>query len=84
MSPNGLELTELPAEAISHLNLKYHLEWVMDPPPFILKRFPEELIQNIYRVKMRHLANVAELEARLVQARGEMYAEIAKVIPERA
>jgi hypothetical protein len=83
MSPNGIELTELPAEAISHLNLKYHLEWVMDPPPFILKRFPEELVQNIYRVKMKHLAKVAELEARLVQARGEMYADIANVIPDR-
>lgn len=81
MSPDNLELTELAPEAYSHL--KYHLEWVMDPPPFILKRFPDDLIQNIYRVKMQHLAKVAELEAELIKARGAMFADIAKVIPGR-
>lgn len=81
MSPDNLELTELAPDAYSYL--KYHLEWVMDPPPFILKRFPDDLIQNIYRVKMKHLAKVAELEAALVKARGEMFADIAEVIPGR-
>lgn len=81
MSPDEFELTELAPEA--HTNLKYHLEWMMDPPPFILKRFPDDLIQNIYRIKMVHLSKVAELEAQLIKARGEMFADIAKAIPGR-
>lgn len=81
MSPDEFELTELAPEA--YTNLKYHLEWMMDPPPFILKRFPDDLIHNIYRIKMLHLAKVAELEAQLIKARGEMFADIAKVIPGR-
>ena len=81
MDPEDMALTELPPEAQSIP--MYHLEWVMDPQPFILRRLPEDLVQNIYRVKMQHLARAAELEARLVTVRGEMYQEIAKIMPGR-
>ncbi len=81
MSPEDMRLTELAPAAQAYI--KYHLEWVMDPPPFILDHFPDDLIQNIYRVKMQHLAKVAGLEADLIKARGAMFEDIAKVIPGR-
>jgi len=81
MDPEEMALTELAPEA--HTTLMYHLEWMMDPPPFILKRFPDDLIREIYRVKMQHLARAAELEAEIVKVRGAMFAEVGKIIPER-
>lgn len=79
MDPKEMALTELAPGA--QTTLMYHLEWVMDPPPFILRRLPDDLVQNIYRVKMQHLARAAELEAELVKVRGAMYQEIAKIMP---
>ncbi|GEM_PF-3461702 len=81
MSPNPMNLPEIPRSY--HQELRFHPEWVMDPPRIFLERFDEELVRDIYRIKMKHLARVAQLEAQMVEAQGAMYAEIAEVMQKR-
>ena len=81
MSPNTMTLPEFPNQ--SPRELQFHPEWVMDPPWIFLHRFDEDLVKEIYRVKMTHLARVAQLEAKIVEIRGAMFNEIAEVMQKR-
>lgn len=54
-------------------------EWVMDPPPWIAIKLPDEVVQQIYAIKVRHLAEIAELGVRSKQIEAGMFNEIAKL-----
>lgn len=43
-----------------------HKEWVMDPPPFILERLPDILNVDIYKVKLKYMAQMAMAEANML------------------
>ena len=75
MSSTPMTLPETPF--MLSRELRFHPEWVMDPPRIFLERFDEKLVREIYRIKMKHLAEVARLEAQIAEIRGAMYAEIA-------
>ncbi len=81
MSPNPMTLPDLPQPLSAQL--RFHPEWVMDPPWVFLEKFDEELVREIFRIKMQHLAKAAQLEAQIVETRGAMYNEIAEVLLKR-
>ncbi len=55
-------------------------EWVMDPPPWIVPLLQEDVIQQIYRIKMKRLAELARLEVQAMQVKVAMLDDIAKVL----
>ena len=57
-----------------------HKEWVMDPPSWILHLLKEDTIQQIYRIKVARLAELARLEVQAMQVQADMYEDIAKVL----
>lgn len=55
-------------------------EWVMDPPPWIAVKLEERILKDIYRVKAKTLAEVAELEMKIKGAEARMFNEIAAIM----
>lgn len=64
MNPEEMKLPEMEKSVYSDLSkLFVRKEWVMDPPPFLREILPKEILIDVYRAKLRHLAKVAELES---------------------
>ena len=55
-------------------------EWVMDPPPFILRRLPDDIVFGMYRVKLGHLAKISELAGEINRVESNMYNEVAEMM----
>jgi len=53
-------------------------EWVMDPPPFVLERLPDIVMVDIYKVKLKHLADIAQVEANMLREVAELLAKTHK------
>ena len=79
MDPQEMKLPELEQSAITS-NVLLRREWVMDPPPWIMQRLPEDLVVNIYRIKMEGIAEIAELESQMKVVEAKVYRGIAEVI----
>ena len=78
MDPENMVLSELDPKALT--TVKLHHEWHMDPPPFILRRFSDELVKEIYSIKVKYLAQVAKIDVRMAEIRGSMLEEIGKTM----
>lgn len=55
-------------------------EWVIDPPPLIAAKLDERILQEIYRIRVETLAQVAELEIQTKQIQRDMYRQVAKAL----
>ena len=49
------------------LTLKYHPEWVLDPPPWIIQYLDKDNLMKIYRIKLEGLAKIKEIESRVIR-----------------
>ncbi|HSG27358.1 MAG TPA: hypothetical protein VLA34_02670 [Candidatus Krumholzibacterium sp.] len=56
------------------------LEWVMDPPPFIIDKLSDEVMTEVFQAKMEGLARIAKLEAQMKEVEAEVFQKIAKTI----
>jgi len=77
MNSDELKLPEM-EKSVFASNLYLRKEWVMDPPPWIVSRLPDDIIVNIYRIKMNHLAELAKTEIRIKEIESKMFSDIAK------
>lgn len=53
-------------------------EWVTDPPPWIISRLRDDIIIDIYKIKMRGLAELAEIEKQIKEIESRMFSDIEK------
>ncbi|MEN8157820.1 MAG: hypothetical protein ABFS10_12790 [Bacteroidota bacterium] len=79
MSPDGMNLPESEKALVSS-NVLLRKEWVMDPPPWIISRLPDDLILDIYRIKVRHFAELAKIEGQIKELESKMYNEVVKAM----
>ena len=77
MNHEEMKLPEM-EKSVFASSVLMHKEWVMDPPPWIISRLHDDLIIDIYRIKMDHLAEVTKLEAQIREIESRMFSEIAK------
>lgn len=77
MNPEEMKLPEMERSVFAS-NILIHKEWVMDPPSWIVSRLHDDLIIDIYRIKMDHLAEVTKLEAQIREIESRMFSKIAK------
>jgi hypothetical protein len=79
MNAEEMKLPEM-EKSVFGSNVFLRKEWVMDPPSWIVSRLRDDLIVNIYRIKMNHLAELAKLEAHIKEIESKMFSEIAASI----
>jgi glycerol-3-phosphate dehydrogenase len=82
MGPEEMKLAEM-EKAIYEIDpSKYSIrkEWVMDPPPFIIRRLPDDILFEIYKTKIQHLAKVSELMSQINQVEAEMQNSVAELM----
>ena len=63
----GVEFTK-----ISDAALKFRLDWVADPPPPLIQMLDDRIIKLIYKLKYEHLAEIYEIEAKMLREMGEL------------
>lgn len=56
-------------------------EWVMDPPPWI--KLPDVRVKDIYRIKLKHLAELTKIEIQIKELEGKMINEIVKSLEKK-
>jgi hypothetical protein len=80
VNPEELKLPELePTVFASSVFLRK--EWVMDPPPFIARRLPEELLSQIYKIKIQGLSQIAEFQSQINAVEARVFGQIAEILP---
>ena len=79
MNPEDFKLPEFDQIAYSARKV-YLKEWVIDPPPWILRRFSDELVAEIYKIKMEGLAEITEIESQKLAVEGKVLRGIAKIL----
>jgi hypothetical protein len=67
-------------EPVLMSNAVLRREWVMDPPPWIVQKLRPSVVEGIYRVKMKRLAEVAKIEIQMKEIEAKMYGDIAKLM----
>ncbi len=77
MNHREMKLPELESSVFAS-NVFLHREWVMDPPPWIVQKLRPVLLENIYRIKMKHLAELSKIEVQIKEVEARMFSEIAK------
>jgi len=82
MNPEEMKLPEL-EKSVFASKVFLRKEWVMDPPPWIVSRLRDDLIVDIYRIKMKHLAELAKIEVQILELESRMFNEIAKAMEQR-
>ncbi len=55
-------------------------EWYMDPPPFLTRILPDDILVNIHRVKIQHFAELAKIESRIKLNEAKMLNEMAEIL----
>ena len=56
-------------------------EWVMDPPPWI--KLPDVRVKDIYRIKLKHLAELTKIKIQIKELEGKMINEIVKSLAKK-
>lgn len=79
MSPEEMKLPELEKSVLAS-TLFLRKEWVMDPPPWIVSRLRDDLLVNIYAIKMKYLAELAKIEIQTKEIESRMFSDIAKAM----
>jgi hypothetical protein len=79
MSPDEMKLPEL-EKSVFASTLFLRKEWVMDPPPWIVSRLRDDLLVNIYAIKMKYLAELAKIEIKTKEIESRMFSDIAKAM----
>lgn len=82
MGPEEMKLAEM-EKAIYEIDpSKYSIkkEWVMDPPPFMIGRIPDDILIEIYKTKIQHLAKVSELKSQINRVEAEMHNNVAELM----
>ena len=74
MRPEEMKLPEVGKSWLS--TEPFRREWVMDPPPWI--RLPDDLVVDIYRIKMNYLVQLTKIEMQIKELEGKMFGEIAR------
>lgn len=77
MNPEKMKLPEM-EKSVFASNVFLRREWVEDPPPWIVSRLRDDLVVDIYRIKMNHLAELAKIEVQIKEIESKMFSEIAK------
>jgi hypothetical protein len=77
-----MKLPELES-AVFASNVYLKKEWVIDPPPWIIDKLRPIVVERVYAIKMKHLAEVAKIESQIKQVEARMYAETAKAMSAR-
>ena len=82
MEPDEMKLAEMEKSIYAFDPSKYGIrrEWVMDPPPFITRKLPDDILFGIYRIKIQHLAKVSELVSQINQVEASMQNEVAELM----
>ena len=82
MGPEDMKLAEMEKEiyALDSNKIRIRKEWVMDPPPFIIRKLPDDILFGIYKVKLERLAKVSELSSRINLEEANMYNEVAEMM----
>jgi hypothetical protein len=58
--------------------LRFHPEWYIDPA--FWKRLPDDRLVNIYRIKMKYLAQLTKIEMQIKDLEGDMFNEMAEAL----
>lgn len=82
MGPEEMKLADMEKAVYEIDPSKYSIkkEWVMDPPPFIIRRLPDDILFEIYKTKIQHLAKVSELMSQINQVEAEMQNSVVKIM----
>ena len=81
MGPEEMKLAET-EKAIYEIDSSkfFKKEWVMDPPSFMISRIPDDILIEIYKTKIQHLAKVSELKSQINQVEAEMYNNVSELM----
>ena len=78
MSPRDIVLPkfnpDLPHRAI------FKLEYVMDPPPFILDRLEDKVVLEIYKTNMHYAMELMKMEQKLIRMDMERMEKVSNLI----
>ncbi len=79
MGPEDMKLADMEKAiyAVDPNKVGIMKEWIMDPPPFILRRLPDDIVFGMYRVKLEHLAKISDLAGEINRVESNMYNEVA-------
>ena len=78
MNPEDIKLGDfgdMEFSATKHIPIA----WVIDPP-WILRRFPDELVAKIVRIKVEGVAEIVELKSKILAREAKVYKDIADVL----
>jgi hypothetical protein len=79
MDPSEMKLPDLDDSIFTSHSL-IPMEWIIDPPPWIAKRLPDDILVNIYRTKLQHRAECAKIATRLKEVESQLYSDIAQLM----
>ena len=55
-------------------------DWIMDPSPFFLERFPDEVVTEIYAIRMKAFAEILEVNSKVMEINANMCRKIAEAV----
>ena len=82
MNQREMKLPELESSVFTS-KVSLHREWVMDPPPWIVQKLRPIVLENIYKIKMKHLAELSKIEVQIKEVEAKMFSEIAKTMTQK-
>ncbi len=74
MRPEEMKLTE-PEKFGLASKIAFNPDWVIDPPPWIIARLPDDILVDVYKTKLEHLAEIAKIESRMFSKVAEVMAK---------
>ena len=81
METDEMKLADMEkAASATDYRFKFQKEWAMDPPPFILRKLPDDVIINIHRTKLNHLAKVSEMVSQINKIEAAVLNEISQMM----
>lgn len=78
--PEKMHLPQLEPAAFT-AGLLLQREWYMDPPPFIVRELPDDVLFKIHRARLQGLAEIAELQSKMKEIEARVLREVAEVMP---
>ena len=78
---NGDQMKLPQVENSAFTSARYlQLEWHIDPAPWVIQRLPDDLVRDIYRIKIQGLAKVVDIQMKQLAVQAEVYTQIAEVL----
>jgi hypothetical protein len=79
MGPEEIKLPQVHASSFLTA-AQFHKEWVIDPPPFLLRCLSEDQVKAIYKVKLEGLAQIARLEIQMKEIEATTFEKVGKLL----